>query len=263
VARDRASSRFGYQDFESKGARTPDGRIPERIWSIDHGAVSAIHQGQLSVHEAKERADLSGQDLRAQIYGQGSIPDPLHRSTFNKGGGGSGIERASLNGLDLGARIYGQGWIPDPLCLSTFNRGGGGVWNWRLKAGPPFVKSLIFLHRPPSAMCLPLSAILAHLFPLSLLPPVTSCQVFLPTFFPRLPLPPCHIPLPFCPSHPPSVWSSLLLLHLTSLTHLYPALHATSTCVLSIPHGISHLVSQHHLILLARVSSTSAYWVSL
>jgi hypothetical protein len=59
-----------------------------------------------NAHGAKERADLGGQDLCVQIYGQVSIPDPLCHSTFIKrgggGGGGSGIERTYLNGLDLG-----------------------------------------------------------------------------------------------------------------------------------------------------------------
>jgi hypothetical protein len=40
------------------------------------------------MHEAKEWEDLGGQDLRAQIYGQGSIPEPPHHSTFKARGGG-------------------------------------------------------------------------------------------------------------------------------------------------------------------------------
>ena len=47
------------------------------------------------------------------------------------------------------------------------------------------------------------------------------------------------------------------VLHCTSLTHLYLMLLDTSTCALFIPHGISHLVSPHHLILLTRVSFTN------
>jgi hypothetical protein len=85
----------------------------------------------------KRQENLGGQNLRAQIYGQGTILDPRRRSTFNKGGGGSGIERAGFDGLDWGTRIYGQDWIPDPLCLSTFNKGGGGGPEWVTLCGSP------------------------------------------------------------------------------------------------------------------------------
>jgi hypothetical protein len=106
------------------------------------------------VHEIKERADLGGQDLRAQIYGQ--------------------------NAVVFSAAPFAPVAPPKPV-------------------GPHLLPCL---HRP-----------LHHL--------------------------------------PPYV------LHCTSLTHLYPTLLDTSTCALSIPRGISHLVSPHHLILLARVSSTN------
>jgi hypothetical protein len=86
---------FDHRDFERqgvkrKGTRTHGGIILERIWIIDHGLVSAVHQGRLSVHESKEWAYLGGKDLRAQIYGKGSILEPPRHSTFKEGGGGGG-----------------------------------------------------------------------------------------------------------------------------------------------------------------------------
>jgi hypothetical protein len=89
----------------------------------------------------KRQENLGGQNLRAQIYGQGWIPDPLHRSIFNKGGGGgSKIVRASFNGLDRGTHFYGLDWILDTFGLSTFNK-GVGVQNGRLCVGPAIICS--------------------------------------------------------------------------------------------------------------------------
>jgi hypothetical protein len=46
-----------------------------------------------------------------------------HKCTFLK-------ERANLGGQDLRIQIYGQGWIPDPLAILPLKRrGGGGVQN--------------------------------------------------------------------------------------------------------------------------------------
>jgi hypothetical protein len=93
---------------------------------------------------------------------------------LTRGGGGSRIEHAGFDDLYWGTRFYRQDWIPDPLCLSTFNKGGGGggsgmgdfVW-------VPLSSPHDCLHLSPSTICLPLyispplSAILAHLIPIS------------------------------------------------------------------------------------------------
>jgi hypothetical protein len=59
----------------------------EKNWR-ECGSKPTFLSLEARAHDTKEQADLGGQDLRAQICGRGSIPDPLCHSTFIKGGGG-------------------------------------------------------------------------------------------------------------------------------------------------------------------------------
>jgi hypothetical protein len=45
-----------------------------------------------NAHLVKRQEDLGGQNLRAQIYGQGWIPEPPCHSTFKVGGGGPELD---------------------------------------------------------------------------------------------------------------------------------------------------------------------------
>jgi hypothetical protein len=89
------------------------------------------------VHEAKEQADLSGQDLRAQIYGQGSILDPLRRSTFNKGGGGPELSMHLSTAWiwEPGSTVKVGFWTP--FAYLPLIGGGGGSGIGGLKPPPP------------------------------------------------------------------------------------------------------------------------------
>jgi hypothetical protein len=73
-------------------------------------------------------AHFDGPDRSAQIYGAQSIPDPLDRSAFNRGGGVSRIDDntcSHLDGLISSAQTNGKYLITDPPIHYAFNGGGG------------------------------------------------------------------------------------------------------------------------------------------
>jgi hypothetical protein len=125
----------------------------------------------------KRRENLGSQNLRAQIYDQGSIPDPLRRSTFNKGGGGGGggpelstqVSTAYIGVLSSTDKIG----FRTPFAFLPLIRGGGGGSGMGDFVWVPLSSPHDCLHLSPSAICLPLyispplSAILAHLIPVS------------------------------------------------------------------------------------------------
>jgi hypothetical protein len=131
---------------------------------------------------------------------------------------------------------------PPPPPYSTFNKGwvsriGGLKW-----APPCHISDSLRL--PPSTMCLPLSAILAHLIPISSLPPVTSC----------------HVPLSLSQPLPPVSCSHSSTYHIVA--SLSPSSSHDAWCHnLHLPPGPPHTSHPPHEFPMVRPSYTSSIWV--
>jgi hypothetical protein len=95
----------------------------------------------LNVCFVKRRANLGGQILRAQIYGQGSILEPPFHSTFKGGGGPELSVHVSMAWIGEPGSMVKVGF-QTPFAYLPLIGGGGGPELDGLKWAPPLSRTI-------------------------------------------------------------------------------------------------------------------------